>query len=198
MKRRLFNVLAAVSLLLAIAACCVWVRSWYLTDIVGFEHDWITSVNGTATWKIMAKSSRGDTTVFLIRSDMGPPPPHQITTHGYKSRYQREWQHYPIQYDLFPAIRAYYHPHRLMGFAYLRRVESFTAPAWMIMTAATLPTFALVVVFALLPLWRVCTAVAQRRRVLGNHCVQCGYDLRASPGRCPECGAVPAPPVAGR
>jgi hypothetical protein len=60
-KRRLFNVLAAVSLLLAIAACCVWVRSCYLTDMVGFGHDWITSVNGTAAWKIMAKSSRGDT-----------------------------------------------------------------------------------------------------------------------------------------
>jgi hypothetical protein len=40
-------------------------------------------------------------------------------------------------------------------------------------------------------LWSLAFLVARRKPQVPGHCPACGYDLRASPDRCPECGAVP-------
>src|SRR5205085_2645846 len=54
-----------------------------------------------------------------------------------------------------------------------------------------LPYWLLFVVTLPLPLWAGMLLNRQRKRRTLNQCAVCGYDLRATPDRCPECGTVP-------
>jgi hypothetical protein len=49
----------------------------------------------------------------------------------------------------------------------------------------------LMIVFAFLPVLWVVQRLTTRKARQG-HCPVCGYDMRASPHRCPECGHVPS------
>jgi hypothetical protein len=52
----------------------------------------------------------------------------------------------------------------------------------------TIPYWFVVGVSALLPLF---TVWKSHRRAKPGKCAHCGYDLRATPRRCPECGRIP-------
>ena len=56
-------------------------------------------------------------------------------------------------------------------------------------TQVQVPLWAPVAAAALLPLAWVFAMVRRRRCVGAGKCRNCGYDLRATPGRCPECGS---------
>ena len=50
---------------------------------------------------------------------------------------------------------------------------------------------------AVLPAVRLRTLRRRRRRVARGLCPACGYDLRATPGRCPECGTIASVSTSG-
>lgn len=85
---------------------------------------------------------------------------------------------------------------RTMDYQFPRRIRFFgftwgpPRGSQYVVTGAFWP---LLFVAGMLPVWRF---VSYGRRVIRRQrkgvCFECGYDLRATPDRCPECGAVTA------
>jgi hypothetical protein len=65
--------------------------------------------------------------------------------------------------------------------------RGFTFPIWF--------SIAMTAIAPLIAFVRRCQASIARRRTFAGHCAICGYDLRASPERCPECGTAVAAAV---
>jgi hypothetical protein len=55
-----------------------------------------------------------------------------------------------------------------------------------------MPLWIVFVLSAIAPTTWAMAEYRRRRRASTQHCVHCGYDLRATPDRCPECGSVAA------
>ncbi len=76
-----------------------------------------------------------------------------------------------------------FYAYRVQRFGLRNSVVVF--PYWLAMVIVTLP--------ALLATRYLARSVLRRRRSRLGQCISCGYDLRASPQRCPECGTIPQP-----
>ena len=57
-------------------------------------------------------------------------------------------------------------------------------PWWAVITPLTLT--------AILPAMSLATSIRRRHWTAHGRCRNCGYDLRATPDRCPECGDAPS------
>jgi hypothetical protein len=74
--------------------------------------------------------------------------------------------------------------------SYFRGANGMTG--WDDKWTAALPMWPLAVLASLLPGWWLIGKIRQMRSPRVGLCPTCGYDVRATPERCPECGVVPA------
>ena len=175
MTRRLFNILALLSLLLCVAAAVLWHRSH------GVREDFWYSAS--PRWGVGLDARRGS---FVLYQITGGP---YSLARGF-SRTDRTNGRWP-PFD--PAV--------LLAEGYARRVYDFGGFGFVNATGAA-PGFRQR--YLTVPAWFVCAATAalpalvmvrsaglrRRARRARGQCPQCGYDLRMTPHRCPECGAA--------
>jgi hypothetical protein len=186
-RRWLFNGLAAISLLASVATLllypCVhkWCRSMRWSRVTGSA--------AMPTWECIdfgLKPLTLEVGGMVIDNDPGPGgSPGQ----GWKF----ESMAYASSGD-----RGFVGPTRL-GFGIVDHTWRYKPPTPDIRRtiAVSAPIWFVAALFAVLPVLRVMVSSRERReyrRRMVGLCRSCGYDLRASPDRCPECGTIPANP----
>jgi hypothetical protein len=199
LARHLFALCSAVSLLLCVAVCVLWVRSqWSIervvyatrTDEVGEER----TIIHERYWQLVSGAG------VLVYAD----------TAGDRG-WDHLWPEWVRPHLRFAAGLTYksdpqpQHPFRGVGHSFLGRIgflrnhavsddqfghvaqEAYAVPYWfMVSVSAILPATILI---------RLPRLLRVRGRTRSGRCPECGYDLRASPDRCPECGAPPVKSV---
>jgi len=180
MWRWLFSFAAALSLLLCVATIALWLRSHRIVDEIHYaSHD----ESNLARFESGIWSGRG--TLMWFRCAPGPANSNYTPTTplGPSYRWHEPWE----AGDVRSKIR---HGGVLrVGFGHWRDpIAADFDPTQIV----ALPHYLFVFIFAVLPAARMITLRRERRRRRAGLCPSCGYDLRGTPDRCPECGTVPA------
>jgi hypothetical protein len=201
--RYTLNALTALSLALCVATAGLWARSHWRTDLLTVR--WVGEIRDGLHWRVIViyfASSSGSVRIHV--DDDRLYPDRSKWPFWWKEDYQRNFRtcgHRQVVarlYDLSddeikrgppwdrlgiywcsPAEHIWVHREY-----YLQRMSSVVVPHALLLAA-----------FALLPGVRYgvrCTTrLRKRRRLKARRCAACGYDLRATPHRCPECGTAP-------
>lgn len=216
MKRTVFNFVAITSLLLLCAMCAFWVRSYGRGYSVGVSRSAWPSADACVNRYVGVRLVLGHWVVSWGHSDYDLTVPgvtrfhHAMDVPRFRTVYSVgvKWTHSAYDVRLGPQPPTVIGTRRIVmnltpdnyflqvpvRYGFGRKddrprtslgrtdVEHFAvAPAWL--TAVGL---------AVVPMVWVIRYARRGRRIRMGRCRACGYDLRATPERCPECGTTGA------
>jgi hypothetical protein len=169
MIRRLFTMASAPSLLICVGTAVLWARSYSTGDCLSWDdsyrHKCFELYSGRGDFAIWA----ADDLFFDV------PTEHRVFVR----------KDDPEFLDIAQAFEAHsYAVHSIGCVSFVRFSEGSAGIRYSIIIV---PCWFVVALFAILPggyLWRRYL----HPQIATGHCPTCGYDLRASPDRCPECG----------
>jgi hypothetical protein len=201
----LMRIALAISLLLMLASAVLWVRGYFARDGVWYSTNdmryslhsyrgrifiWTLSIapNPSAmTWSTPAKMGLG----WVIDS----------VPDSWYAPYIGKGKSIHLDTYFTEAPRVSDGPvtdKQLLGFRYvstnhwlpLAQLQMGYPTA--ISKAFFIPHWAMLAIFAIMPGIALLQFARSRNRHKIGHCRKCGYDLRATPEKCPECGATSA------
>src|SRR5258706_8183873 len=196
MRRILRGVLwliKGILLAIALGAAGLWIWSYW--------HEGKLALAEVAPWGPRAGYftfslawERGQLVASRERVEAPPYPPHPGGRGGGGSVHQSSthvWNNWKFELDTerLSSISL----RRSLGPIRWDSETLHTDRGWLWMHDASFPCW-LLVALAALPVGSAALYVRRGRRLQRariEHCVKCGYDLRATPDRCPECGTVP-------
>jgi hypothetical protein len=188
MKGRVFTILSALSLLLCVATALLWPRSYSISDALFIDLPQFGRPLADDTFSIV--SGKGGVRFSFDRRaawELGTRKPTR-GSHRQSYSYGSFPPHYPWELNRTLV--------RSLGFEVSTAAEPISPTSVgsgvIYQFNVVLPDAALLAAASLLPALCVWRWYRRRKCRLRSAfaCPVCGYDLRATPERCPECGAA--------
>ena len=212
MRRRIFTGIAGISLMLFAATIALWVRSYTVQDRMIWMRRWTGTTMSPLmnavrpSHQITIQSVRGEILINYERNKWGAL---QSGEEGISVSLRNiQWSSLKIPPGLFsglapqPVARSL--ADRLdIGFDFSRQFGSSIRTANGSMVPLTteigagfyFPHWFVALFLLIIPAFWVIKKCRSRVRRADGLCPTCGYDLRATPDRCPECGRISGNPT---
>jgi hypothetical protein len=181
MKRRLFTIAAALSLVTGMAILAIWVRSYFASDTLTLQrgHQYLVLSNRGSLTAVVASR-------YTVPMGSQPPFPAEERWPSYSDTWEFTWEKSDPWIEpaapRFPGVRVgtWWEPEGGdLGVEAVDSGHQLRVPDWLL----ALP----LLIIGGIGLRG--SLIRRRTKRTGDAlCVHCGYDLRASSDRCPECG----------